>query len=241
VVAIILLVVGLVGGACSSKSKPLAAGPVPPPATTTTVKPVEYRQIAWAAVPKVQVFKTPGDAAPVGTLKNPTAEAQPLAFLAVDHQPDWLEVRLPTRPNGVVGWIRAADVTLGDVPVYRVFVELGAHRLTVYKGDAVVMQEPVGIGKGSTPTPVGAFYIDAMVKLRNPNTVWGPYQLSVSGFSNVLERFGGGPGQIAIHGTNTPQLIPGDVSHGCVRMKNDALNKLVDMGVGIGTPVDIVA
>ena len=78
------------------------------------------------------------------------------------------------------------------IPAYRILAEVGARRLTLYRGEEVVMQEPVGVGKGRTPTPTGNFYVDAMVRLSNPNTVWGPFQMSVSGFSNVLDRFMGG-------------------------------------------------
>jgi lipoprotein-anchoring transpeptidase ErfK/SrfK len=234
-----LIVVVALAGACTTTAQHIAVQSVPTP-TTAPPKPVPYRQLAWAKVAKVQVFQTPGALTPVGALKNPTAEDQPLAFLAVGQQGDWTQVRLPVRPNSAVGWVKTSDVKLAQKPPYRILVELAAHRLTLFKGDDVVMQEPVGIGKPGTPTPLGSFYVDALVRLANPNTVWGPFQMSVSGFSNVLERFGGGPGQIAIHGTNTPQLIPGDVSHGCVRMKNAALTKLVDL-TGIGTPVDIVA
>jgi lipoprotein-anchoring transpeptidase ErfK/SrfK len=233
----------MAAGACSKASVRLPAAqatPTTPPTTAPAPKPVEYRQLAWASVPKVDVFAEPGATTPVGTLTNPTAEKQPLAFLAVGQQPDWLQVRLPVRPNGAVGWVRASDIRLGPVQEYRILVEIAAHRLTLYKGDEVVMQEPVGTGKGRTPTPTGNFYVDAMVKLDNPNTVWGPYQMSVSGFSNVLERFMGGPGQIAIHGTNAPSLIPGDISNGCVRMHNEAITRLASL-TGIGTPVDIVA
>lgn len=236
----LLAVVALAGGCSYKADQKVAVRAVPTAEAAVPTKPVEYRQLAWAAGDKVDVYQTPGAATPVGTLKNPTWEKQPLAFLAVGQQPEWLQVRLPVRPNGSVGWVKASEVTLAGIPAYRVVVELGAQRLTLFKGGEVVMQEPVGIGKARTPTPVGSFYVDAMVRLSNPNTVWGPYQMSVSGFSNVLERFMGGPGQIAIHGTNAPSLIPGEISNGCVRMKNDAINKLAGL-TGIGTPVDIVA
>lgn len=228
-------------GACSSSGPEQKVAVLPVPTSTTAPpKPVEYNQLAWASVPKVQVFQTPGAESPVGTLTNPTWENQPLAFLAIGKQTDWLQVRLPVRPNGAVGWIRAADVNLDMIPEYRVLVELGARRLTLFKGEEVVLQELVGIGKPKTPTPTGKFYVDAMVKLANPNTVWGPYQMSVSGFSPTLERFMGGPGQIALHGTNAPGLIPGEISNGCIRLKNDVITKIASL-TGIGTPVEIVA
>jgi lipoprotein-anchoring transpeptidase ErfK/SrfK len=241
-ILLILLAVVAISGACTGGKKDIAAQGLrlPAPTTTTAPKPVEYRQLAWASGPRVDIFQAPGAATPVGTLKNPTAEKQPLAFLAIGEQPDWLQVRLPVRPNGAVGWVRASDVRMGAVQAYRILVEVGAQRLTLFKGDEIVMQEPVGVGKDRTPTPLGNYFVDAMVKLDNPNTVWGPYQMSVSGFSNVLERFMGGVGQIAIHGTNAPQLIPGTISNGCVRMKNASISKLASL-TGIGTPVDIVA
>ena len=238
--AILLVLVTVVAGCSHGGGTQIAAQAVPTKTPTTVAKPVEYRQVAWASVPKVDVFATPGAASPVGSLKNPTWENQPLAFLAIGKQPDWLQVRLPVRPNGAVGWIKASDVMLDKIPEYRIVVEVAAKRLTLFKGEEVVMQEPVGVGKPKTPTPVGNFYVDAMVRLKNPNTVWGPFQMSVSGFSPTLERFMGGPGQIALHGTNAPGLIPGEISNGCVRLKNDAITKLAEL-TGIGTPVDIVA
>lgn len=242
VLVISLAVVALVGVACNSKPKPLALGSVPEITTTTAApKPPEYRQVAWATVPKVQIFKNAGDTTPVGALPNPTAEHYPLAFLAVGRQLDWIQVRVPARPNSSVGWVHSTDVSLGDVPKYRIQVQLSTHQLSLFEGDNAVLQYPVGVGKGVTPTPTGTFYIDILVKLTNPNGVYGAYQLSVSGFSNVLQRFAGGIGQIAIHGTNAPGLIPGDISNGCIRMRNDAISKLVELGVNVGTPVDVVA
>jgi lipoprotein-anchoring transpeptidase ErfK/SrfK len=236
-----LAVIGVAGACSNTGPEHIAVKPIAPTTSTTAApKPAEYRQVAWAAGSKVDIFQTPGAPAVAGVLKNPTAEAQPLAFLAIAKQDDWVQVRLPSRPNGAVGWVKASDLKFGEIPAYRILVEVAARRLTLFKGDEVVMQESVGVGKARTPTPVGTFYIDAMVRLANPNTVWGPFQMSVSGFSNVLERFMGGPGQIAIHGTNAPQLIPGDISNGCVRMKNAAITKLAEL-TGIGTPVDIVA
>jgi lipoprotein-anchoring transpeptidase ErfK/SrfK len=238
--AAVLAVVALAGACSDGTDQRIAVEQLPSTTTTTAPKPVEYRQLAWAKVPKVAVFQSPGAASPVGELTHPTWEGQPLALLAIGKQPEWLQVRLPVRPNGAVGWVKASDVDLDLVPEYRVLVELGARRLTLFKGDEVVMQELVGIGKPKTPTPTGSFYVDAMVKLTNPNTVWGPYQMSVSGFSPTLERFMGGPGQIALHGTNAPGLIPGEISNGCIRLKNAAITKLASL-TGIGTPVDIVA
>jgi lipoprotein-anchoring transpeptidase ErfK/SrfK len=43
---------------------------------------------------------------------------------------------------------------------------------------------------------------------------------------------------IGIHGTDQPQILPGYVSHGCVRMRNSSVLRLRRL-MPIGTPVAI--
>ena len=82
--------------------------------------------------------------------------------------------------------------------------------------------------------------LPGVVKLAYDKGPYGTYQLSVSGFSDVLQSFGGGNGQIALHGTNRPELLGQPVSNGCVRLSNDAINRLAWLAP-TGTPVEIVA
>lgn len=194
--------------------------------------------IADAIVPVVPVFSAPGDAEPGLTLQNPTWEDLPVVFLVMQRQGDWLEVQLSRRPQQHTAWVRAADVSLRQT-TYRVVVDTSAKRLTAYDGSAVVMDSPIGVGVGRTPTPTGTFFIDGAVRLANPNGPYGTHQLSVAGFSNVLTSFGGGNGQIAIHGTNQPARVGSAVSNGCVRMTNDEITRLAEM-VPVGTPVEIL-
>jgi lipoprotein-anchoring transpeptidase ErfK/SrfK len=70
------------------------------------------------------------------------------------------------------------------------------------------------------------------------NGPYGPYAYGLSGFSNVLTSFGSGDGVIGIHGTNEPWLIGKDVSHGCIRMRNDDIERLAQF-LPLGTPVEI--
>ena len=100
-------------------------------------------------------------------------------------------------------------------------------------------RELVAPGKASSPTPTGAFYADIITRPINPDGPYGLFQISVTGFSNVYQSFGGGVGQIAIHGTNRPELIGAPASHGCVRMSNADISTLVPL-TGLGTPVVIV-
>ena len=206
-----------------------AAAPAPPP--------VPPRWGAVAAVPSVAVFAAPGAAAPVRAMSHPTHEGVPLAFSVLERQGDWLHVQLNVRPNGTTGWIRATDVQVHDTP-YRIVVDRAARVLTLLQGHDIVFSAPVAIGTGRTPTPVGSFYVDAIVPT-NPSSVWGVYQLSVSGFSDVHRSFMGGSGQIAIHGTNRPGLVGQSVSNGCVRMRNPDITEVANR-VALGTPVEIV-
>jgi len=212
------------------------------PTTTATTQPPHSFEAADAIVSKVNLYDGPCAAKATGSMANPTPENVPLAFLVKAHgPPGWLQVQISRRPNEATAWIHAEDVGLRGVD-NRIVIERGARRLTVYKGssDQVVFQTPVATGAPKTPTPLGNFFIDIVVKLTDTRGAYGPFQLSVAAFSDVLQSFDGGPGQIAIHGTNHPELIGKFVSNGCVRLKNADITALQPL-VPVGTPVQIVA
>ena len=192
--------------------------------------------VAQAAVPQVAVFASAGDATPSKTLSNPNAEGAPLVFLAVATQGgDWVEVLLPVRPNGTTGWVRRSDVHLVADP-YRVEIDLGHHRITVWKGSDVFRREPVGVGARSTGTPHGLYFITELLQPPDAAGFYGPYAFGISGYSDVLKTYEGGDGQIGIHGTDDPSSFGKDVSHGCIRMSNDGITALA-LAVPLGTPV----
>ena len=76
--------------------------------------------------------------------------------------------------------------------------------------------------------------------MSDPTGPYGAYQMSVAAFSDVYYSFGGGIGQIALHGTNDPALLGTPASHGCVRMTNEAITQLANTAPP-GTPVTIIA
>ena len=209
-----------------SKLRRGVAHPVASPATIADVK-----------GSKIGLYSTPGQAEADDTFSNPTWEGLPLVFLVQQRQGDWLEVQLNTRPNQTTAWVRASDVALRQT-THRIVVSLASRSMTVYDGDSVVMQAPLAIGDPTTPTPRGSYYIDGAVRTPDPTGVYGPYQLSVAAFSEVLMSFGSGVGQIAMHGTNAPSLIGSAVSNGCLRMNNADVTRLANT-VEIGTPVQI--
>ncbi len=150
----------------------------------------------------------------------------------------WLRVRVPRRPNGSTGWVLADS--LG--PVHRISTHLvidrTALRATLYSAGRAIWSSPVGVGKASTPTPRGNFWIrEKLIALGGSDPIYGPYALGTSAYS-VLSDWPGG-GVVGIHGTNQPQLIPGRPSHGCVRVPNAAIIKLYHL-IPVGTPVTIV-
>ena len=196
-------------------------------------------QVATAVPAQVQVYATASEDEPTTVLDNPNENGAPLVFLVEEDQGEWLKVYLPIRPNGSTGFVRAADVTVAQNP-YSVDIKLAEHRLVVTKGEEVVADEPIGVGTASTPTPGGVYYIKELLQPPDPTGAYGPYAYGLSGFSNELEEFNGGDGVIGIHGTNEPELIGTDVSHGCIRMSNEAITALA-AELPLGTPVRIEA
>jgi lipoprotein-anchoring transpeptidase ErfK/SrfK len=212
------------------------------PASTapTTVPPANGTSLVAQAKPaSVPVYAAAADDEPVSSLDNPNENGAPLVFLVKEQQGDWLNVYLPVRPNGSTGWVRSADVTVVSNP-YSMDIALGVHRLVVHNGDEVVLDEPIAVGTADTPTPGGVYYIKELLQPPDPNGPYGPYAYGLSGFSNVLEEFNGGDGVIGIHGTNQPEAIGTDVSHGCIRLRNEAILELVPV-LPLGTPVHITA
>ena len=205
----------------------------------STTAPPPRSLVATATVPSVSVYDSPGLPEAARSLEHPTQHGTPLVFLVVEQQPEWLKVMLPVRPNGSTGWVRASDVSLASHD-FRILAEVSEHRLTVWKGHEVFAQEPVGVGRGSTPTPGGLFYTTGLVKPVEPRDVqaYGPFAYPLSGFSEVLTSFMGGNGELAIHGTGDPSSVGQDVSFGCIRMTNEAITRLAN-SLPVGVPVEI--
>ena len=193
--------------------------------------------IADAVGPRVALFSEAGDAEPGDVVDNPTFEGLPVTFLVMDQRDGWLNVQVSRRPNQATAWVRAADVKVRQTP-FKIRVDTTAHRLVLLEGNRTVFDVPVAVGTGGTPTPTGTFFVDGTVKLLDPTGPYGTHQLSVAAFSEVLTSFGGGNGQIALHGTNRPGLMGSSVSNGCVRMTNDDVTRLANT-VPVGTPVEI--
>ena len=150
----------------------------------------------------------------------------------------WLFVLLPGRPNGHGGWIAMHATELTSTP-WHVVVQTGTRQVVVYRLGRRVAVFPAVVGKPSTPTPRGRFFIEEAIALR-PGALGMPFAFALSARSNVYQEFDGGPGQIAMHGTYGIGGVLGTaVSHGCIRMSAFALRWMASR-IGAGVPVTII-
>jgi lipoprotein-anchoring transpeptidase ErfK/SrfK len=149
----------------------------------------------------------------------------------------WVQVRLPLRPAGQIGWV--PERVLGAPQTVHTYVVVSTERmtLTLYRDGKVIFVTPVGTGKPSTPTPHGSFYIRDRLTGFSAGSIYGPLAFGTSALSNVETDWPGG-GVIGIHGTDEPSLIPGHPSHGCIRVPNWEIVKLAQL-LPIGTPLTI--
>jgi lipoprotein-anchoring transpeptidase ErfK/SrfK len=195
-----------------------------------------------AAVDELQIY----DRVPPGSqlkLTFPRAGKTQISstFLVMGEDKDaqgraWYQIRLPVRPNGSTGWVRAADLTTAPIK-YDIRIDLSEHRLDLYESGQKKTSYPIGVGTGDTPTPPGEYYITIKLKPTKVNSPYGVLAMGVSGFSEKLTNWPDG-GQLGIHGTNDPSSIGKDVSHGCIRLQNADILDLSQY-VAFGTPVSI--
>ncbi len=122
----------------------------------------------------------------------------------------------------------------------RVEIDLDQRQLTLYQNQQVTMKAPVSIGQAEWRTPIGDFAVQTL----RVNPAWqhpitqkavpaGPDNPLGSRWIGFLEKDGY---HIGIHGTNQEKTIGAAVSHGCVRMKNQDIQRLYGH-LKIGTPV----
>lgn len=105
-------------------------------------------------------------------------------------------------------------------------IDLWKRKLFLYENGEVVYKFNIAPGKEESPTPVGHFNV--ISKRKN----WG------SGFGTRWLGLDVPWGTYGIHGTNKPWLIGQNVSGGCIRMRNQDVEKLFNK-VKVGTKVII--
>lgn len=168
---------------------------------------------------------------------NPTFFGNPAIFPVVKESKDWIEVRLPARPNGQTGWVKRNDVVLSRHDA-QIDIDLTQRRMEVRVAGQPVVMTSITIGEERNPTPEGKFFITDTIPQPYASGPFGPYVLATSGYSEVLEKFDDGLPVVAIHGTNEPQLIGEPVSNGCIRVSNETISYLARI-LPPGVPVVI--
>jgi lipoprotein-anchoring transpeptidase ErfK/SrfK len=213
------------------------------PATTTTAVPQPQVPVeTWLATPKGEVatFAGPGGAE-IGTVGF--WFGYPMTMPIIAQQDEWMQIRLPERPNGSTAWVRAQDIGISTTP-YRIVVDVTRTNVTLFKDGFPQFTIPAGVGKASTPTPTGNFFVAVIEDLGSSG--YGPVVLDTSGHSEAIQSWeGSGDAIVALHGpiSSSSDARIGTtgtfISNGCIRLHRADQLRLAD--VPLGTPVDIVA
>jgi lipoprotein-anchoring transpeptidase ErfK/SrfK len=142
---------------------------------------------------------------------------------------------VPIRGAGAAGWAPRSALGGYETVDTRLFVDTHAFTATLRRADEVVFRAPIGVGTSAAPTPTGSFYV-RNVLTRYRSVFYGPVAFGTSARSTLTDWPAGG--FVGIHGTNRPDLIPGRISHGCIRMRNEDIRALARV-MPVGTPMEI--
>jgi lipoprotein-anchoring transpeptidase ErfK/SrfK len=179
----------------------------------------------------------------VGRLKTRTGDKTDELVLVLASTTDeqdrtWYQVRLPIRPNGTKGWVPAEALSEPQPLDTWLKIDTSAFTATLIKKGKKVFSARVGVGQPQWATPKGQFYIRSkLTGYGAKGSFYGPVAFGTSATSDTLTDWPGG-GYVGVHGTNQPGLIPGWISHGCVRLKNADILRLAKL-MPVGTPVTI--
>jgi L,D-transpeptidase catalytic domain len=240
------LAVALVSRSQGSPSPSRASLPAPGEAAFVVRHPAKLRASehasAWVPVRRAAIARQApsrrSDAvAPVAEL-TPEGTENIVQVLRRARRGDWvwLEVRLPAGASGLRGWLPRRVLGGYGFVRTRLVVDRRRLRATLLRNGRPVFRTAVGVGAPDAPTPPGEFYIrNRLTRYASP--AYGPIAFGTSARSDHLTDWPAG-GFIGIHGTDRPDLLPGRVSHGCIRMHNEAIRRLARL-MPIGTPVTI--
>jgi hypothetical protein len=197
----------------------------------------------WASVREEALARmAPSAGAPVvADLPTTTPEGTANIVLVLGRRTDdsgrlWVHVRLPVLPNGRTAWVPRRALGVYGVVRTHLVVNLEGLTATLLRDGRPVFRASIGVGQPQWPTPRGQFYIrNVLTRFSSP--FYGPVAFGTSARSSVLTDWPGG-GFIGIHGTNAPELLPGRISHGCIRLRNEDILELRRL-MPVGTPVTI--
>jgi hypothetical protein len=226
---------------------PSAAASTPTPSETnaTITRLSDLRTSSRWAYPSYEALARSAPsvkARTVGQLRLLTDDGQATLYMALASKrlasgETWVRLELPGRPNGRTGWVPRGALGSLHLVNGRLQIDERNLRATLFRDGRAIFSAPVGVGKSSTVTPAGHFYVMEKLITRD-SPVYGPYALGTSAYAPTLSEWPGG-GVVGIHGTDEPQLIPGRPSHGCIRLRNADIIRLWHT-IALGTPIEII-
>jgi hypothetical protein len=197
--------------------------------SAVVLRPVYAREQPSARAPIV---------AHVGTLTEEYARNMVLGLESVHDAGGtlWVRVRLSILPNNSTGWVPRSALGPLRVRTTRLVIDRTFFSATLFRDGRAVFRTQIGVGRSDWPTPRGEYYVrELLTNFGDP--FYGPAAFGTSAKSPVPTGYFAGA-FIGIHGTNAPELIPGRISHGCIRLRNAAILRLVKL-MPLGTPVTI--
>lgn len=214
----------------------LAAPPAPIPAPPANDV-LASSTIAYVNGPAtLQIYSAPDASKPSQQLPGQNTIAQPAAFLVTQQQPGWFQVVLPVKPNGSLGWVQAGAVQTATTDDY-LLVSVSRFALYHYANGQLVQSFRVAVGRPSTPTPLGLFYIWGSQAVNS--APYAPGIFALSGFTvQPVPGFLGA--RVGLHGWTDASVMGQQVSNGCVRVATAEMNQILTRFI-LGTPVRIVA
>ena len=192
----------------------------------------------WSTVQRaVPVRSQPGrHSRKTGALRRFTYYGRTDVVLTLRRSGNWVHVRYSGLGRRT-GWVPSSAISLPRLNRTWIVIDKRAKRLRAYRDGRLLVKAPIGIGAAGSPTPGGRFFIRERLVPSNPNGIYGVLAFGLSAYSRHRTDWPGG-GQVGIHGTNQPQLIPGRISNGCIRLRNADVRRLGRV-VQRGTPVRI--
>jgi lipoprotein-anchoring transpeptidase ErfK/SrfK len=209
-----------------------------PVSTTFTQKPLPYVPTETSKedtegtvvhpTKQTVVFAVPGST-PVALL--PTMQAGNDTWVPVtdDTTPGWLQVLLPSRPNGSTGWISDAGAQLAHSD-QEIRVHRASKRLDLVTAGKTIGSWTVGVGTDKTPTPLGRTFI--LAAITDSAQKFSPVIYPLGTHSQTLDAFGGGVGTVGIHGWPSSKAFGTASSNGCIRVPAAALAALAMVPLG---------
>ena len=186
---------------------------------------------------RTQVREKPSwSARPVAPLRQTTFSGYPEVVIVLERTVGgkWSLVRFAGLGRRV-GWVRTSALDDRWRVNTRLVIDRRRHRLRLYRRGRVIVTASVGVGASQSPTPGGRFYVRERLRPPSSDSIYGALAFGLSAFSRYRTDWPGG-GQVGVHGTNQPELIPGRISNGCVRLRNERILKL-GRRMPLGTPV----